>query len=251
MTFLQLYGVELDRELGSSQVSLFTAVARQAAINAGQLEWVKRTECLQRQTSVTLVDGTQEYDLESTITDFMWIAKKGVSIKIVSGSTTRYIEGDNLEVTSVERLNVEQPGWRAVSAGTPSHVYTDRNGGAFNLGFHPAPDITGADVWTAIVPYVTFPTDMSLDADEPFTVSSNPLKSLRPWHRALVHFGAYDLEKRRKDQARSAAQLQLFELQIAMFTGSEKPKHGGRVRLATDYRRGARMGTPSRLDPRT
>lgn len=249
MTFLQLYGDELDRELGSADRSqLFTLARRKAAINAGQLEWVKRTECFQKQTTVAIADGTQEYDLEATIADFGWIAKQGVSIKIVSGAHTRYIEGDDLVVTSINRLNIEEPGWRAVAASTPTKVYIRRDGGAVNLGFHPAPDITGTDVWTAIVPYVLIPADMSADADVPFTLSSNPLQSMRPWHRALAHYGAYDLEKFRKDQARAGAQLQLFELEVAKFTGTEKPKNGSHVRFARVYRRP--MGS-ARMDPRT
>jgi hypothetical protein len=252
MQFSELYGTELDRELGTADTTQrFTVVRRKAAINAAQLEWVKRTECFQRQTTVSLVTGTQEYDLEATITDFAWIAKQGVSIKIVSGTTTRYIEGRDLQVTSVERLNTEEPSWRAVAASTPKNVYLRRDGGTVNLGFHPAPAITGTDVWTALVPYVVVPADMSADADEPFTVSANPLKSMRPWHRALVHFAAYDLEKLRKDTQRGGAQLQLFELEVAKFTGVEKPKGGGRVRLATDYRQQARVGVARRVDPRS
>jgi hypothetical protein len=251
MTFADLYGTELDRELATAdRTQRFTTVRRKAAVNAAQLEWNKRTEVLQKQTAVTIVDGTQEYDLEAVLTDFMWIAKQGVSIKIVSGSTTRYIEGDDLEITSIERLNKEEPGWRSVTASTPTQVYTRRVGGTVYLGFHPTPDITGTDVWTALVAYVVVPDDMSADADEPFTVSANPLKSMRPWHRALVHFAAYDLEKLRKDTARGGAQLQLFELEVAKFFGAEKPKGGQRVRLATDYRRQARMGAVRRLDPR-
>lgn len=251
MIFSDLYGTELDRELGSAdRAQLFTTARRKAAINAAQLEWVKRTECFQKQTTVTIVDLQQEYDLEATITDFGWIAKQGVSIKIVSGSTTRYIEGDDLEVTSVERLNVEEPGWRAVSAGTPTKVYLRRDGGTVNLGFFPAPDITGSDTWTALVPYVIVPTDLSADADEPFSVSGNPLRSMRPWHRALAHFGAFDCEKYRKDSARGGAQLQLFELEVAKFTGTEKPKGGQHVRLSNDYRRSARFGRSAPMDPR-
>lgn len=237
MTFLQLYGVELDRELGSSQTSLFTTVARKAAINAAQLEWAKRTECLQLQASVALVDAVQETDLETSLTDFMWIARQGISIKIVSSTQTRYIEGDDLAVTSVERLNAEEPGWRAVDAATPMKVYTRRVGGAMYLGLHPAPSIDVTETWTALVPYVIYPTDMSADGDQPFTVSANVLLSMKPWHRALVHYAAYDLEKLRKDQARSAAQLQLFELEVAKFIGVEKPKGGQRVRFAVNYRR--------------
>jgi hypothetical protein len=124
MIFSDLYGTELTRELGSSDTStLFTTARRKAAINAAQLEFVKRTECLTRQTSVTIVDGTQEYDLDAIANaDFGWLSKQGPSIAITSGSTVRYIEGDDLEETSVERLNVEEPGWRGQSAGTPQQV---------------------------------------------------------------------------------------------------------------------------------
>src|SRR5262245_1166554 len=140
MDFVTLYGTELDRELGSAdRTQLFTTARRKSAINAAQLQWVKDTECFTRQTTVTLVSGTQEYDLESTTTDFAWISKQGVSIKIVSGSNTRYIEGDDLEVTTVERLNVEEPGWRSATAGSPMKMYIRRADGAVQLGFHPAP----------------------------------------------------------------------------------------------------------------
>lgn len=249
MTFVELYGLELDRELGSAdRTQLFTVARRKAALNAAQLEWVKRTECLVKETSVALVDDTQTYDLESTISDFGWIAKQGVSIKIVNGSTVRYLEGDDLIVTTEERLNVEEPGWRAASKSTPTHVYLKRDGGAVNLGLHPKPSISG-ETWTAVLPYVLVPADMSVDADEPFTVSSNPIKSLRFWHRALVHYAAYDLEKFRKDTARGAAQLQLFEAEVQKFAGVEKPRGGQSVRFARVYRKVLSARRP--MDPRT
>jgi len=248
MTFDQLYGNELDRELGSAdRTQLFTTVRRKAAINAAQQEWVTRTECLQRQISYTLIDDRQEYDLEAA-SDFGWIAKQGVSIKIVSESTTRYIEGDDLTETSVERLNTDVPGWRAQSASTPMFRYLRRTGGSVNLGFHPRPSIAGSDVWTAIVQIVMVPTDMSADTDEPFTCNLNPIRSLRPWHRGLVHFAAYDLEKFRKDVARSAAQLQLWEGEVQKYLAIQKPKQGQRVRFVRDYRRPRRSAF--RSDPR-
>lgn len=248
MTFVQLTTTELDRELGSSQTSLFTTVARKAAINAAQLEFVKRTECLQRQISFVLTDDRQEYDMEAA-SDFMLIAKQGVSIKIVGASDTTYIEGDDLERTSVERLSVEESGWRAADASRPMKWYQRRSGGTVNLGLHPKPSIDVTETWYALVQIVMVPTDMSADADEPFTCSGNALRSMRPWHRALVHYAAYDLEKLRKDQTRSAAQLQLFELELAKFTGVEKPKGERHVRLAHDYRRPTRLSA-MRMDPR-
>lgn len=250
MTFLELYGTELDRELGSSSTTLFTPARRKAAINWAQQEWNKAVECYTRQTTIALVDETQEYDIETTVTDFAWVSKQGISIKIVDANgNERYIEGDDLEVTSVERLNTDEPGWRAVSAGTPRKVYLRSDGGARYLGFHPAPAITSGDTWTAILPYVAVVPDMSADADEPFTVSSNPIKSQRPWHRALVYHAAFDLEKLRKETGRSATALQLFQAEVEKYTGTQKPKGGSVVRLAKNYRR-SMTGTRVPLDIR-
>lgn len=249
MDFVTLYTTELDRELGSVKTDLFTTARRKAATNQGQLEFVERTECLQRQVSVALSDETQEYDLDDTITDFGWIAKQGVSIQIVSGTTTRYIEGDDLVVTTVERLNTEEPGWRAESAGTPRKVYLRRDGGELNLGFHPAPAITAGDTWTALVPVVIVPAEMSADDDEPFTVSANVATYLRVYHRAISHFAASDLEKLRKDKAASDYQFGKGMEYVERYLQRQRPHGGQRVRLARDYR--ARAGTvPRRYNPR-
>lgn len=252
MQFSDLYGTELTRELASSDTAnLFTLVRRKAAINAAQLEFVKRTECLQRQTTVALVDDTQEYDLDAiTNADFGFISKQGLSIRITSGSNVRYLEGDDLEETTVERLTTEEPGWRAVSNGTPTRFYIRADGGTLNLGLHPKPDVTGSDTWVAIVPYVCIPADMSADSDEPFTVSANPRKDLRFWHRALVHYGAYDCEKYRKDIGRGSAQLQLFEAELQKYEAALKPKQGTAIRMVKDYRMVGRMGRRQPWDPR-
>jgi hypothetical protein len=246
--FSQLYGIELDRELGSSSTALFTTARRKAAINAAQLEWVKRTECLIKETSVSLVDDTQEYDLEVSITDLGWVSKQGIRIAITSGTTTRYLEGDDLRMTSIERLAVDEAGWRAASAGTPTKWYIRRDGGRLYLGLHPKPSIDGTDTWVAVIPYVIQPADLSADADEPFTVSSNIPITLRPWHRALAHFAAFDLEKLRKDTARQQAQLALWEAEVQRFLGNEKPKNGSVIRMARNYRRTQPVGW--RRDPR-
>lgn len=249
MTFLDLYTTELDRELGNSSTQLFTVARRKAALNWAQLEFVKQTECLRQETTIDLADETQEYDLEDTATDFASIAKEGISIQITpTTGSVRYIEGDDLERTTVERLNTERPGWRAESAGTPDSYYVVPNGGAMNLGLVPAPSIT-SETWVVLLPYVTIPTDMSRDADEPFTVSNNVARWLRMYHRALVHGAAYDLEKFRKDIGRSATQLQLFEREIAACSASMRPKGGQTVRLATPYRRTATRPM-RRRDPR-
>ena len=250
MTFLELYGTELDRELGTAdRTQRFTVARRKAAINAGQLEFVKRTECLTRSVSISLVDGTREYDLETSITDFGWISKQGLSISVTDGTTTWYYEGDDLTFTTVERLNSEHPGWRSWTAGVPRYVYIDRNGGALNLGFVPAPDFDG-DTAAVRVHAVVIPADMSADADEPFTVSSNAIRSLRMFHRALVYYAAFDLEKLRKDPQREGLFSQLFDAEIEKYTLASKPKGGQQIRLARDYRGEAKRGTGRAPDPR-
>lgn len=250
MTFLELYGTELDRELGTVDRSQrFTTARRQAAINAAQVEFVKRTECLTRSVSISLVDGTREYDLEASISDFGWISKQGLSISVTDGSTTWYYEGDDLTFTTIERLNAEHPGWRAWTAGIPKYYYIDRNGGALNLGFAPAPDFDG-DTAAVRVHAVVLPADMIADADEPFTVSSNPIKSLRFHHRALVYYAAFDLEKLRKDPQREGLFSQLFDAEIEKYFATMKPKGGQQVRFARHYRSEAAHGLGRVPDPR-
>jgi hypothetical protein len=251
MTFAQLYGDELDRELGTEDRSvLFTLARRKAAINAAQQEFTTRTDCFKRQGSLTLVSGTQEYDLEGTFADFAWLQAQGIKIRIVSGSHTRYLSGDGVQRTTLEALDTEHENWQADAAGTPSQWYTRIDAGAVFLGFYPAPSITGSDVWTAIVPYVAVTTDMVDDTEQPFSIATNPVRSLRPFHRALVHFAAYDLEKFRKDQGRSASQLQLWEVEIAKYIATQKPRQGQRVRMAVHYRRSLNPLTPRRFNPR-
>ena len=143
MTFLELYGTELDRELGTTdRTQRFTTARRKAAINAGQLEFVRRTECLTREVSITLSDGVAEYDLETSATDFGWISKQGLSVSIDNGSTVRYLEGDDLQFTTIESLNALEPGWRGWPDGDPTYYYLRTDGGSRYLGFAAAPSIS-------------------------------------------------------------------------------------------------------------
>lgn len=248
MDFVTLYTTELTRELGSADTVLFTVARRKAGINAGQLEFMERTDCVPRQMSVTLT-AAQEYDFDTSISDFASVSEQGISIKIVSGTSTRYLEGDDLRVTTVARLDQEEPGWRAVSAATPQWVYLRRDGGAVKLGLHPKPSITVGDVWTALVGSDAIPEDLSADTDEPFTVTGNPIRSLRPYHRAIAHFGAYDCEKYRKDTAKGALQLQLFEAYVARYLMRRKPKGGQSVRFARNYRTRSDRREDPRISP--
>lgn len=246
MTFLQLYGDELDRELGTEdRTQRFTTARRKAAINAAQLEFLRRTECVQRTATIPIVSGTAEYDLETAFTDFFLVAASGVSIRITEGASVRYLEGDDFTQTTISRLNADEPGWRSWTPGTPSYWYLQRQEGQRVLGFATTPSFA-TGTWEALVPYVLLPADMSDDTDEPFTYDGNPIRSLRPYHRALVYYAAFDLEKLRKDTNRMATFAQLFEGEVQKYRGEQEPKGARQVRLPKRWPRHAWRA----MDPR-
>lgn len=252
-TFLDLYGNALDIELGSAdRTSLFTTARRKAAINAAQQEFVKRTGCLTDDGEIPLVDETQEYDPGDTLTNFGDLSPQGWSIRITPATgSIRYLEGDDLRLTTIQRLDVEEPNWKAESAGTPRAIFFRRQGGALGVGLHPAPSITAGDTWDLLLKYVAIPADMVADTDAPFRLVANVLQvpSLKFWHRALPFYAAYELEKLRKDTERSLVALKMFDAQVEDYTFRMKPKPGQQVRMAVNYRsRSSRSN--GRMDPR-
>ena len=242
MTFLELYGVELDGELGSAdRTSLFTEVRRKAAINKAQTWFVTQTECLQRTASITLTDAVGEYDLEDEISDadFLWIAKQGPEIAADPGGGGEivYYAGREFARTTVQELNLESSGWRGLDPGTPERWYERLDGGQHIFGLVPAPSIPVAATWTLNVPYVVKAAAMSADGDLPFTVSSNAKVSLIPWHDALVYYAASELEKLRKGTERSVFLRQQAEARVLDYLDKRRVPGGKRVRLARSYHR--------------
>lgn len=240
MTFLTLFGDHLDRELGSDdRTQLFTTARRKAAINEAQREFVRLTECLIRQATVTLADADQEKDLESVITagDFWWLAKQGVEVKRTdAASKNTYIAGDDFPRRDIQFLNIHEPGWRNASKGTPKAWYLREDGGSVFIGFYPAIEIKAGESAVITVPYVAKPAEMSGDNDEPFTVGGNIKKMLEPWTYALVHYAAAVLERLRKDSARSERQMQAFGGYVADYLQRQRRKGGEMVTFARNYR---------------
>lgn len=235
--FSELYGILLDRELGSLDTQLFTTVRRKAAINEAQREFVRLTGCLTRQATIALSDNDSEKDLEAVITadDFLMLTKDGVQLKQVSGSTTRYLAGPDFPRRDVPWLDRHMPGWRSASPATPQAYYIREDGGQVFLGFAPPLNITGSDTWSALVPYVAYPSDMSADADEPFTVSSNAKRTLRQWHQGLVHFAAARLELLRKNYPAYDRQMQLFNTYVTDYLQKQRRPGGQHVLMERDY----------------
>lgn len=251
MQFSDLYGTVLDTELGTADRSVrFTLALRKQFVNEGQREFNALTSCFVRRAAVAVVDETPEYDLESTgiiaAGDYLWPSKTSASLKRV-GTATAYTEGPDLPYMTEEELNQTRPNWRAESPGVPRCWYLREDGGASYVGLFPAPDIPSGETWTVLWPYVAQPPDLSADADEPFTVSSNAKTTLRPYHRALAHYAAAQLEKLRKDVAAVQRQMQAFTGYVARYTGDQQPRRGTQIRLAHDYRTRLRSARP--LDP--
>src|SRR3990167_4697465 len=116
--FSSLYTARLDEELHSADSTvLFTTARRKAAVNKGQIEFADLTECLLRQSTITLTGGTAEYDLNSTTViadgDFVRFAKEAVQVRYVDASSNlTVIQCDDLRRRDVGWLHRFQPGWQ-------------------------------------------------------------------------------------------------------------------------------------------
>jgi len=165
------------------------------------------------------------------------LAKQGVEVKRVTSSTTYYYVGDDFPRKDIDLLNRETPGWRTEPKGIPTRYYLREDGGTTLLGLVPAPSVAAGETWTLTVPYVANVPDMSADADQPFTASSNAKITLRPWHQGLVHYAAAKLELLRKNTDGEASQMQKFGGYVADYLQRQRPKGGRHVSFARKYYR--------------
>jgi hypothetical protein len=244
--FSSLYGTRLDRELGTDDSTvLFTTTRRKSAINEAQEAFAELTECLQRTSSITITGGVAEYDLtQSTVIpggDFIRLSKEQVQVRYTdaAGAVTVYA-GDNLQRREIEWLNVYVPGWQVSTVASslqqvPTTYYERTDGGARLLGFYPTPSTGSSAAMDALVPYIARPTPMTSDTNEPFQVSGAVRTDLRPYHQALVHYAAHQLEKLRRDPQASELQLQKFLGYIARFQAQARVKGGKALTFARSY----------------
>lgn len=253
MTFVDLYGDLLDRELGTvDRTQSFTTVRRKAVINEGQREFNRLTECFVREAAIALVDDTAEYDLEAAITalDFLRLSKQGVEVrKVDAAATSTYYAGDELPRRDIPWLNRYMAGWRTTTKGTPQSYRLRDEGGRTFVGLYPAPYVAAGETWTLTIPYIALPADMVADGDVPYTASSNARTTLADWHKGLVHFGAAQLEKFvRKNMQGYSDQMQLFGGYVSDYFAKQAPKGGQRVTYARTYYGGGHA--MRRQDPR-
>lgn len=241
LTFVGLYGTDLDRELGSSdRDTLFTTVRRKAAINEAQTWWVTQTGCLTRTGEIGVSDGVADYDLELELADedFLWLAKEGAHLRQTpaTGNET-VLSGDQFRRRTKGWLDRYEPGWRTETAGTPRVWYPHDEGGQSIVGLVPTPDVPSGDIWTLFVPYVVKPAAMTADTDKPFTVDGDPKLSVIPWYDALVYYAASELEKLRKGLERSQFFRSQAEGRVLDYLDKQRAPGGKVVSPVRSYRR--------------
>lgn len=237
MTFLQMYGTKLSREIGSVDTTqLFTTTLRKEYVNEGQAKFNEQASCYVRRDEIALTDEDGEYDIEVETTDYLWPATVGASIKrtVTATSSVSYIEGDDFQYITEEELNQERPGWRAHTAGTPTHWGFRAETSALNLFLYPAPDIPATETWALLWPYVAQPSDMTDDTHEPYG-NATPRITLRPYHDALLHYAAAQCEKLRKNWDGVERQMKMFAAFVAKYRADQAPKRGTSMRLRHSY----------------
>lgn len=254
MQFSSLYGARLDEELGTDDNSvLFTTARRKAAINKGASEFAELTECFVRTSTIAIIGGTAEYDLNSTVNvpngDYVRLSKQQVEFRYTDASSNvTVITGDDLPRRDIDWLNRYLPGWQISTVASsvmqvPESYYERQDGGARYLGFQPTPSTGSSASAKVIVPYVARPVVMTSDTNEPYSGRND----LRDYHQALVHFGAHQLEKLRRDDQASDRQLQKFMGYVARYVQNGRRKGGQVVTQVKNY-----FKTQSRVsDPRT
>jgi hypothetical protein len=253
--FSSLYGARLDRELGNEdRTVLFTTAKRQGAINEAALEFADQTECLIRTSTVTITGGTGEYGLtfdpSTGVGDFLRWAKEGVQFHYTdSALNVTILVGDDLLRRDVPWLDRYEPGWRTSTVSSlvmqlPSMYYERMDGGQRLLGFVPIPSTGSSASAKAVVPYIAMPIPMTSDTQEPFNVYSLPSTSaitgqqrtdLRPYHQALVHYAAGQLEKLRRDYDASDRQMKIFYSYIQRYWQNTRTKGGTALTFGKNY----------------
>ena len=246
--FSCLTGTLLDSELGSADSTvLFTTARRQAAVKDGECQFADLTECLVRRSTIAITGGTREYDLNSTLLiasgDFIRLAaKESVSyVYTNAASQVTTIGGDDLPQRDLRWFDQNESGWRdSTGAYYPHAFYLRPDGGSLYLGFVDIPSTGSSASATCVVPYVAWPSASTASTYVPFTVGSAIRTDLLPYHPALVHYAAHQLEKLRKNTEGSDRQLTRFIAYVTRYLQQQRAKGGQTVRYGRNYLRQAR-----------
>lgn len=242
MQFSDLYGIQLDIELGSSDRSqLFSLAKRKKAVNDAMHNWERVTGCTTVFGCIPIVSTVGEYDLFVSFASYVSLADNASpSVKRVDPSNNiTWIQGDDLPRRDPVWLDVSEPGWRADPAGTPNSWYLRNDAGTTFVGLDPPPLVPSGWVYSICVPYLASSTDMVADADLPFTVNGKAFARLVPYHQGLVHYAAGLLEPLRKNYTGAKRQMDLYAGYIAQYATKERKDGPDQVVFSRNYLREA------------
>ena len=249
MIFERLYSDELNLALNSSDSNtLYTTARRKQAINDAQAQFCDLTECLQRESTVTVSCNTVEYNLLSSAilggsSNFSRLAKQGLEYKRYSsaGTVMDWLTGDDFLQRPIEWRNRQEPGWRnSTTPTTPTGWYIRPSGGSLFLGLDQRPLVSSAQSAEIVVPFVQRPATLSNSTDVPFTVGGVTRTDLTIFHEALPHYAAYTLLPLTGDDAGAQSHLQRFLDYVARYLGQRTPRGGSYVQFGVNYLQRAR-----------
>ena len=116
------------------------------------------------------------------------------------------------------------------------------DGGRRYFGLVPPPDIGSSESGKVVLPYIAKPQALTDDTHVPFAFASTAAgpstgvrTDLEPYHQAVVHYAAHQLEKLRVNTEQSDRQLQVFLGFVQRYLQMMRPKGGQTVKLARSY----------------
>lgn len=163
-------------------------------LNLGYQDFVLRELWPFREVTdtITLVQGTQEYDLSTEFTD---IDEQNI-VSVALQSTVN----KKLTYWPFNQLRASQPDLDLAQQATPRRYYLK----AGNIGFWPVPDAAA----TVAIDYYKIPTEMSADADTPIIPVA--------YREALVHYALALEHSFNGDPDLEAAARNRYEQQVTL-----------------------------------
>lgn len=248
MQYSALYSSALHTELGTDDSTrLFTTGRRHQAVNDGVLAFALHTECYRRESTLSCSHAVREYNLLSTVNvpggDFLRFGAPQPEYRHTSSGSTAtvtYVAGQDFLRVDIEWLNQYEPGWRGSTGGTPRYWYERADAGRRLIGLHPPPSVGSSEAAIVLLPYLARPPLLSSDTDVPFTSTSGTRTDLEPYHRAIVHYAASQLEPLRAGHEEVRAQLAQFFGYVDRYRRDQRARGLKTVRQARSYFRDAR-----------
>ena len=246
MTFDQLYGLQLDIELASAdRTQLFTTNRRKKAINDAMHNFERITSCTPIHGEFTITDGTAIFPLFASASNFLSLyGRTEPAIKITdAGGNVRWIQGENFARRSIAWLDLNEPGWSSAPKGTPKVWYLTEDSWltqiGTQIGISPALAVPAGSTAKIQVWYLQKSDALVLDADVPFTLSTQQATHLEPYHQALVHYAAGLLEPLRKNYTAATHQMQLYAGYVAQYETKKRVDGPNQVTMRGNYFRSA------------